>query len=230
MTTGKLGGFLLPNTRLLSPSVFWSSAYQHGNENGVRRNVGWRYALSNFRKLSHCPVLCGIAWYCIIQFNFSRSWVALILYYSNYRSDPGWFAILGVGCNITCHSCLKILDTNSTSWSPRFSLFSIIRSWIFSLLSAIVFWIKKISQPLMLKVFCLSWSPPPTRVSWSLCPLQAPPRTGAHDSVVESAISQQKAQAHCLQQRGVAGWAGQEGNRDGGRKESWWWWGWGRKE
>ena len=70
----------------------------------------------------------------------------------------------------------------------------------------------------MLKVFCLSWSPPPTRVSWSLCPLQAPPRTGAHDSVVESAISQQKAQAHCLQQRGVAGWAGQEGNRDGGEK------------
>ena len=72
------------------------------------------------------------------------SWVALILYYSDYRSDPGWFAILGEGCNITCHSCLKILDTNSTSWSPRFSLFSIVRSWIFSLLSAIVFWIKKI--------------------------------------------------------------------------------------
>ena len=52
------------------------------------------------------------------------------------------------------------------------------------------------------------WVPPPARVSWSLCPLVEegpPPRSGAHDSVVESAISQQKAQAHCLQQRGVCG-------------------------
>ena len=41
-----------------------------------------------------------------------------------------------------------------------------------------------------------------------------PSRFGTHDSVVESEISQQKAQAHCLQQRGVGGMSkGKRGSR-----------------